>query len=85
MERDTSWDDPQLSDGDMPIRMKNALKNTFPDMEIQKESNPQSQLEEMNDYLRMLADMDKIGIRRKLFLLEGYMNKVVSQLKNKKE
>ena len=85
MERDTSWDDPQLSDGDMPIRMKNALKNTFPDMEIQKESNPQSQLEELNDYLRMLADMDKIGIRRKLFLLEGYMNKVVNQLKNKKE
>ena len=85
MERDTSWDDPQLSDGDMPIRMKNALKNTFPDMEIQKEPIPQSQLEELNDYLRMLADMDKIGIRRKLFLLEGYMNKVVNQLKNKKE
>lgn len=85
MERDTSWDDPQLSDGDMPIRMKNALKNTFPDMEIQKESKPQSQLEELNDYLRMLADMDKIGIRRKIVLLEGYMNKVVNQLKNKKE
>lgn len=85
MERDTSWDDPQLSDGDMPIRMKNAIKNTFPDMEIQKEIKPQSQLEEMNDYLRLLADMDKIGIRRKLFLLEGYMNKVVNQLKNKKE
>ena len=85
MERDTSWDDPQLSDGDMPIRMKNALKNTFPDMEIQKEIKPQSQLEELNDYLRMLADMDKIGVRRKLFLLEGYMNKVVNQLKNKKE
>ena len=85
MERDTSWDDPQLSDGDMPIRMKNALKNTFPDMEIQKESKPQSQLEELNDYLGMLADMDKIGIRRKIVLLEGYMNKVVNQLKNKKE
>jgi hypothetical protein len=42
-----------------------------------------NQLEELNDYLRMLADMDKIGIRRKLFLLEGYMNKVISQLKNK--
>jgi hypothetical protein len=28
-------------------------------------------LEELNDYLRMLADMDKTGIRRKLFLLEG--------------
>ena len=81
MERDTSWDDPQLSDGDMPIRMKNALKNTFPNLEVQKEITPQTHLEELNDYLRMLADMDKIGIRRKLFLLEGYMNKVISQLK----
>jgi hypothetical protein len=64
-------------------RHKNALKNTFPDLEIQKEVEPQTQLEELNDYLRLLADMDNIGIRRKLFLLEGYMNKVISQLKNK--
>ena len=83
MERDTSWDDPQLSDGDMPIRQQNALKNTFPDLEIQKEVEPQTQLDELNDYLRLLADMDNIGIRRKLFLLEGYMNKVIGQLKNK--
>jgi hypothetical protein len=64
-------------------RHKNALKNTFPDLEIQKEVEPQTQLEELNDYLKLLADMDNIGIRRKLFLLEGYMNKVISQLKNK--
>jgi hypothetical protein len=64
-------------------RHKNALKNTFPDLEIQKEVEPQTQLEELNDYLRLLADMDKIGIRRKLFLLEGYMNKVINKLKNK--
>ena len=64
-------------------RHKNALKNTFPDLEIQKEVEPQTQLEELNDYLRLLADMDNIGIRRKLFLLEGYMNKVIIQLKNK--
>ena len=76
MERDTSWDDPQLSDGDMPIRQQNALKNTFPDLEIQKEVEPQSQLEELDDYLRMLADMDKIGIRRKIVLLEGYIHKL---------
>ena len=71
----------------MSERLKNALKNTFPDMdlEVQKEMTPQTQLEELNDYLRMLADMDKIGIRRKLFLLEGYMNKVISQLKKEKE
>ena len=79
--RDTSWDDPQLSDGDMPIRMKNAINNTFPDMEIQKEIKPQSQLEELDDYLRMLADMDKIGIRRKIVLLEGYINKVKNSIK----
>jgi hypothetical protein len=76
MERDTSWDDPQLSDGDMPIRQQNALKNTFPDIEIQKEVEPQTQLEELNDYLKMLADMDKIGIRRKIVLIEGYINKI---------
>ena len=63
-------------------RHMNALKNTFPDLEIQKEVEPQSQLEELNDYLRLLADMDNIGIRRKIFLLEGYMNKAISQLKN---
>ena len=66
----------------MPIRQQNAFKNTFPDIEIQKEVEPQTQLEELNDYLRLLADMDNIGIRRKLFLLEGYMNKVINQLKN---
>jgi hypothetical protein len=64
-------------------RHKNALKNTFPDLEIQKEVEPQTQLEELNDYLRLLSDMDNITINRKLFLLEGYMNKVINQLKNK--
>jgi hypothetical protein len=83
MERDMSWDDPQLSDGDMSIRQQNALKNTFPDLEIQNNVDPKTQLDELNNYLRMLADMDNIGIRRKLFLLEGYMNKIISQLKNK--
>jgi hypothetical protein len=78
MKRDTSWDDPQLSDGDMPIRMKNAINNAFPDLKIQKEVQPQTQLEELNDYLRMLADMDKIGIRRKIVLLEGYLHKIKS-------
>jgi hypothetical protein len=64
-------------------RHKNALKNTFPDLEIQKEVEPQTQLDELNDYLRLLADMDNITISRKVFLLEGYMNKVINQLKNK--
>jgi hypothetical protein len=61
----------------------NALKNTFPDLEIQKEVEPQTQLDELNDYLRLLADMDNITISRKVFLLEGYMNKVINKLKNK--
>ena len=39
-----------------------------------------TQLDELNDYLRMLANMDKVGIRRKIVLLEGYINIV----KNKK-
>lgn len=68
----------------MSERLKNALKNTFPDMdlEVQKEMTPQTQLEELNDYLKMLADMDKIGIRRKLVLMEGYINKVRNQIKD---
>ena len=81
--RDTSWDEPQLSDGDMPIRMKNAINNTFPDMDlnIQKEVEPQTQLEELNDYLIMLAEMDKIGIRRKIVLLEGYIHMLKNKIK----
>ena len=62
-------------------RHKNALKNTFPDFEIQKEVKPQTQLDELNDYLRMLADMDKIGIRRKIVLLEGYIHKIKNNIK----
>jgi len=82
MERDTSWDDPQLSDGDIPIRQQNALKNTFPDLEIQKEVEPQSQLEELDDYLIMLSKMSNIGIYRKILLLEGYINKIKNKIKN---
>jgi hypothetical protein len=86
MKRDKSWDDPQLSDGDIPIRMKNAINNTFPDidLEVQKEIKPQTQLDELNDYLRMLADMDKIGIRRKILLLEGYINKIKNNINERK-
>ena len=66
----------------MSTHKLNAIKNTFPDLdlEIQKEVEPQTQMEEFNDYLRMLADMETVGIRRKIVLLEGYINIV----KNKK-
>jgi hypothetical protein len=70
----------------MSTHKLNAIKNTFPDLdlEIQKEVEPQTQLEEFNDYLRMLADMENVTIRRKIMLLEGYTNLVVKRLKNKK-
>ena len=67
----------------MSTHKLNAIKNTFPDLdlEIQKEVEPQTQLEEFNDYLSMLADMENITIRRKIMLLEGYTNLVVKRLK----
>lgn len=70
----------------MSTHKLNAIKNTFPDLdlEIQKEVEPQTQLEEFNDYLRMLADMENITIRRKIMLLEGYSNLVIKRSKNKK-
>lgn len=68
MERDTSWDNPQLSDGDTP-----SIKN-------QKEEI--LNMNELNDYLRMLADMKNIGIRRKLVLLEGFINKVRREIEH---
>jgi len=69
----------------MSTHKLNAIKNTFPDLdlEIQKEVEPQTQLEEFNDYLRMLADMENVTIRRKIMLLEGYSNLVIKRLKKK--
>jgi len=66
---------------ELSIRQQNALKNTFPDLEIQKEVEPQTQLDELNDYLRLLADMDNIGIRRKIVLLEGYIHKLKNSIR----
>ena len=67
----------------MSTHKLNAIKNTFPDLdlEIQKEVEPQTQLEEFNDYLRMLADMENVTIRRKIMLLEGYSNLAIKRLK----
>lgn len=67
------------------MRKLNTIKNAFPDLdlEIQKEVEPQTQLEEFNDYLRMLADMENVTIRRKIMLLEGYSNLVIKRLKKK--
>lgn len=40
-----------------------------------------SQLGQLNDHLRKLAAMDKIGIRRKIVLLEGYIHKLKNNIK----
>ena len=68
----------------MSIHKLNAIKNTFPDLdlEIQKEVEPQTQLEELNDYLRMLADMENVTIKRKVMLLEGYIDITKKRIKN---
>ena len=99
MERDTSWDDPQLSDGDNPSIKKQReeiikkweatglLDDLKPTNKINIAELMESEasvllkkeiasLDDLNDYLKMLADMDNIGIQRKLVLLEGYVNKI---------
>ena len=59
----------------MSIRKLNAIKNTFPslDLEIVENLEPQTRLEEFNDYLRLLADMNNVSLKRKIVLLEGYI------------
>lgn len=120
MERDTSWDNPQLSDGDFsplkkqrediikkwqatglldglnqpdkkniaeildgkPSQMLND-KSDKPNMVELMESEASkllkeqfNQLAELNDYLRMLADMNNIDTDRKLVLLQNYINNI---------
>ena len=62
----------------MSIIKLNAIKNTFPnlDLEIIENLEPQTKLDEFNDYLRLLADMDNINLKRKIVLLEGYIEKI---------
>lgn len=99
MERDTSWDDPQLSDGDCsPIKkQREEIIKKWADAGLLDDLKPTNKiniaelmeseasvllkkeiasLDDLNDYLKMLADMDNIGIQRKLVLLEGYVNKI---------
>ena len=104
MTRDTSWDDPQLSDGDNPSIKKQreelikkwevtglldnldeykTKKNVAELMESEASKLLKKEiasLDDLNDYLRMLADMDNIGIRRKLVLLEGYISKIKREI-----
>ncbi len=59
----------------MSTHKLNAIKNTFPnlDLEIIENIEPQTKLEEFNDYLRLLADMNNVSLKRKIVLLEGYI------------
>ena len=59
----------------MSTHKLNAIKNTFPnlDLEIIENLEPQTKLEEFNDYLRLLADMNNVSLKRKIVLLEGYI------------
>ena len=41
----------------------------------------QTPLEELNNYLRMLADMNTVDVERKLFLLEQYTNMLKDRIK----
>lgn len=122
--RDTSWDDPQLSDGDFatlkkqrediikkweatglldglnqpnkkniaeildgkPTQMLND-KSDKPNMAELMESEASvllkkefAMLDELNKYLVMLSEMDNIYIRRKIVLLEGFINKVKREI-----
>lgn len=53
-----------------PPKMDNNV--LFKDgMDVTKEKN---QLEDLNIFLDELAKMDRVGIRRKILVLEGYIN-----------
>jgi hypothetical protein len=105
MERDTSWDEPQLSDGDnssIKKQREELIKKweatgLLDDLKSTNKTNIAELMEseasvllkkeilnmdELNDYLRMLADMKNIGIRRKLVLLEGFINKVRREIEH---
>ena len=51
---------------------KMDVGNIFGDvLDVTKEKN---QLEDLNIFLDELSKMDKVGIRRKILVLEGYIN-----------
>jgi hypothetical protein len=78
------WEATGLLDGlnkDMTIHTKKVNMAELMEGEASKLLKEEfNQLDELNDYLRMLADMDKIGIRRKIVLLDGYINKIKNNI-----
>ena len=71
------WDDFKVIDNSNKPNMAELMESEASKL-LKEEFN---QLDDLNDYLRMLADMDKIGIRRKIVLLEGYINKIRNNIK----
>lgn len=64
------WDDLKVIDNSNKPNMAELMESESGKL-LKEEFN---QLDDLNDYLRMLADMDKIGIRRKIVLIEGYID-----------
>jgi hypothetical protein len=64
------WDDLKVVDNSNKPNIAELMGSEAGKL-LKEEFN---QLDDLNDYLRMLADMDKIGIRRKIVLIEGYID-----------
>jgi hypothetical protein len=64
------WDDLKLVDNSNKPNIAELMESEAGKL-LKEEFN---QLDDLNDYLRMLADMDKIGLRRKIVLIEGYID-----------
>lgn len=64
------WDDLKVIDNSNKPNMGELMESEASKL-LKDEFN---QLDDLNDYLRMLADMDKIGLRRKIVLIEGYID-----------
>ena len=71
------WDDFKVIDNSNKPNMAELMESEASKL-LKEEFN---QLDDLNDYLRMLADMDKVGIRRKIVLLEGYTHKLKNGIK----
>lgn len=55
-------------------RKINAILNTSPDVDIESVYEKEERiLEDFDEYLRLLSEM-KVGLKRKMMLLEGYMD-----------
>ena len=55
-------------------RKINAILNTFPIVDIEIGCKKEEiMLEDFNEYLKLLSEM-KVDLKRKIFLIEGYMD-----------